>query len=290
MSKAERSSTENLFNHWRRGDAEAGKAMAQRFTDWYYAIAVCRMGEADADGPFRSACSSFSRGVVKVTDSRRLQGWAHGIARKQLHDHTPGGWVKDADLPNAFTRKQSPKATLSWARSHLPEQMQLLESVYRGEPCDTPRAVLTARYELKRWLRDHAKAPFKVVPTDPDPDRTPLPFYESNTMTFAGAELNFELYMLNEEEVCQDIAEFAHYAIALRGGLPQPAEKPRLELREAKPVPAEPRPEGEAPRPTGVENVPYQDQPTGMPFAISLVLLLAFVFAVMALVVNFYGG
>jgi 4'-phosphopantetheinyl transferase EntD len=72
--------------------------MAQRFTDWYFAIAATRLGEDGGDPAFREACTQFSRGVGKVADARRLLGWAHTIARKQIESATPGGRVADADL------------------------------------------------------------------------------------------------------------------------------------------------------------------------------------------------
>ena len=37
--------TQQLFNQWRGGDGQAGQAMAQRFSDWYYAVTTCRLGE-----------------------------------------------------------------------------------------------------------------------------------------------------------------------------------------------------------------------------------------------------
>ena len=33
------------FKRWRSGDADAGVSMAQRFSDWYYAITVMRLGD-----------------------------------------------------------------------------------------------------------------------------------------------------------------------------------------------------------------------------------------------------
>ena len=221
MPKAEQSSAETLFHHWRRGDAAAGKAMAQRFNDWYYAISVSRLGDDAGEPAFRAACSKFSKGVAKVEDPRRLLSWAHGIARKQLTAHSASGRLPDANLPNGFTRRRNPKEILVEARAHLPEAMRQLERAYagRGTP-DDPLDLLKARTALKTWLRVHIDAPFRSTPGDPDPDRAPLPWYEAGLMTNESEESLFELYMLNEPDLCQDIAEFAHYAIALRGGLP----------------------------------------------------------------------
>ena len=46
MSSTDTRSTRELFRAWRSGDGEAGQVMAQRFADWYYAIATSRLGEA----------------------------------------------------------------------------------------------------------------------------------------------------------------------------------------------------------------------------------------------------
>lgn len=236
MPKAHESSTETLFHHWRRGDAGAGKAMAQRFTDWYYAIAVSRLGETSGNAPFRAACARFSQGVVQVTDPRRLLGWAHGIAREEVIDKTGGGRLLDGDDPNAFTRNQRPKALLAQARTAMPKEVGLLERAFAGESTDDPYGVLKARYAVKTWLRDHADVPFRVTPTRADPDRTPIPFYEAGHLRNSQEEVHFELWMLNELEVCQDVAEFAHYAIALRGGLPAASETPQPTTNVPPPV------------------------------------------------------
>jgi hypothetical protein len=316
MATAEQSSTETLFHHWRRGDAEAGKAMAQRFTDWYYAISVARLGETQAEEPFRTACSKFSKGVVKVTDPRRLLGWAHNIARKQLHTRVDGGWITSGDLPNAFSRKRSPTELLLRARTRIPQQMRVLERAYRdGLVPDDPFEVLQARYELKAWLRDQAEAPFRVVPKAPDRDRTPLPFYEAARMDREVEEIHFELYMLNETDVCQDVAEFAHFAIALRGGLPgetpaadasppQGSQRPTspdagksaatvASTPAAKPPPpapaAPPPPAPVAPPPTSQQRVPSEHAPSNTPFTVALVVGLVLLFGVMWALAQYYA-
>ncbi len=264
MPKANESSTETLFHHWRRGDAGAGKAMAQRFTDWYYAISVSRLGELEGERPFRAACSKFSKGVVKVDDPRHLLGWAHNIARKQLHGGNEGGRLPDGDFPNAFTRRQSPKALLVQAREALPDQVELLEATYRGQiPADDPIQVLNARYQVKSWLRDNADIPFKVTPRDADPDRAPLPLYEAGRLANDSEDVHFELYMLSEQEVCQDVAEFAHYAIALRGGL---APLPPGQRRQRRAVPSSPPASSSPPPvPVGVTQPSVRPAPTSAP-------------------------
>lgn len=230
VPRAEQSSPETLFHHWRRGDESAGKAMAQRFTDWYYAMAVSRLGEADGDAAFRAASSKFSKGVMKVEDPRRLLGWAHQIARKQIHALLEDGRPRKADTPNAFSRRRPPSQLLVEARSHIPEAMSLLERVFRGEAGDEdPLKVLKARYSLKSWLRAHMDVPFRVTPHEPDPDRAPLAYYEAGRMQNESEETLFELYMLADQEICQDVAEFAHFAQSLRHGTDGVA--PSAELR-----------------------------------------------------------
>jgi hypothetical protein len=70
-------------------------------------------------------------------------------------------------------------------------------------------------------------------------------------MTTESEESLFELYMLNEPDLCQDIAEFAHYAIALRGGLPNADS-------DTKP----PRPKASLP-----DDVPQGEPPAAAPTA-----------------------
>ncbi len=212
-------STETLFQNWRRGDASAGQAMAQRFTDWFFAISACRLGEGDGEPAFREACSAFSRGVGRVADARRLLGWAHGIVREQVYP-VDGGRRAAGDPPNAWTRKQPPRQLLLHARQAIPDVMALVEPGYRDGRTADPAALLHARYALKAWLKQRFEIPFRVLPERADADRAPLPFYESGHMADENEETHFELYMLTDMEVCQDVAEFAHYAIALRGGLP----------------------------------------------------------------------
>jgi hypothetical protein len=275
MPQAATTGTKHLFKRWRQGDAAAGNAMAQRFTDWYYAIAVCRLGEPQAGEPFRTACSQFSKGVAKVAEARTLHGWAHQIAKTQIRGHLDSGWLHDGDLPNAFSRLASPKQLLMQARTELTAEMRVLESAYTGAgQLNDPITVLRARYALKRWLRQHASAPFKIIPVEPDLDLTPLPFYESAKMTSAREEASFELFMLEEQTICQDIAEFAHFALALRGGLPQSHPKRRVTTAaETAPVPVRTTfPKGL--RDALPQRTPQHNTPLVIAFALGLFFLL----------------
>ena len=223
-------STKDLFRAWRNGDGAAGQVMAQRFADWYYAIATSRLGEADGEAPCQAACGRFGEGIVQVTESRALISWAHDIIKDEL-GKTGRPRVSDGDWPNAYTGGNSPKRLLNDAREELGTEVRLLELVYggtsTGDEVDQlaeslggmPIATLKARYRVKQWLRQNARVPFDVAPDSPILDRAPLPLYESGQMKSAREEEQFEQWMITDLDLCKDIAEFAHFAIALRGGL-----------------------------------------------------------------------
>ena len=244
MPQPDTRTTKQLFREWRSGDRDAGAVMAQRFADWYYAIAVARLGEARGNGPCQAACQRFAEGVVGVKESRSLVPWAHKIIQEELQG--AGGRATDGDEPNAYTNHQSPKSLLLRAREVLPSEVELLELAYTGgdperlealaEPLGgNPLGILRARYTVKQWLRDEAAVPFEVAPDDPVLDRAPLPLYESARMGSPAEEETFEQWMISDIDLCRDIAEFAHFALALRGGLPAdaPAPAPRQERPKA---------------------------------------------------------
>jgi hypothetical protein len=220
MAGTDNRSIKVLFREWRQGDGEAGQIMAQRFADWYYAIATSRLGEEAGKVPCETACSKFGEGVSSVSESRALVGWAHEIIQAELAG--AGARIQDGDAPNAYTGNQKPKTLLCKARTVLPEEVALLETCYRAGSGETmePLPVLKARYKVKQWLRDNCSVPFDVAPDNPVLDRAPMPLYESGRMATPEEESNFEQWMISDLELCKDIAEFAHFAIALRGGLP----------------------------------------------------------------------
>jgi hypothetical protein len=280
----ERRNTRTLFKEWRNGDAEAGQLMAQQVADWYYAIATSRLGEQRGRGPCEAACAAFGAGVAEVTDSRKLVTWAHELIVAEVKKS--GTRAADGDDPSAFTGKQRPKPLLARARVELPAEFRLLEAVY-GADADrsaidqlatplggNPMGILQARYRLKRWLRDRGGIPFEVAPETPVLDRAPLPLYEADRMANTLEEAAFEQWMLTDLDLCKDIAEFAHFAIALRGGVPLPAEKPAPAPRPAEPPP-KPAPE---PKPAVAPPVAPPTQGQGglpwVPIAIGGVLLL----------------
>lgn len=230
MTGADTRTIRQLFKDWRSGSAEAGQQMAQRVADWYYAIATSRLGEQRGKAPCDAACAAFGGGIIQMTESRQVESWAHGLITAEVQK--ADGRARDGDEPSLYTREQRPKPLLVKARRDLPAEVALLEAVY-GQHADrsrieelaaplggNPLGILEARYRVKRWLRDHARVRFDVVPDKPILDRAPLPLYESDRMASTQEEAQFELWMLTDLDLCKDIAEFAHFSIALRGGLP----------------------------------------------------------------------
>ena len=239
-------STKQLFNDWRQGDSVAGQAMAQRFADWYYAITTSRLGETRGREPFDLACQRWGEGIANVTESRALIGWAHEVVLRELEN--AGSRARDGDEPNAYTGERHPKELLCHARRVLPHEVRLLEATYGGRASKqevdslasplggNPIGVLKARYRVKQWMRDKQGVPFDVAPDDPVMDRAPLPLYESGHMATDHEETNFEHWMITDLDLCKDIAEFAHFSIALRGGLPSEAEFTRQQTRANAPA------------------------------------------------------
>lgn len=249
-------STQVLFREWRGGDAEAGQIMAQRFADWYYAISTSRLGESAGRVPCETACARFGEGIVQVTDARELINWAHQIVQTELDK--AGSRARDGDEANAYTGNQSPKTLLAKARGALQAEVELLEATYSGSASPeqieelaaplggNPLGVLKARYRVKQWLRDNAGVPFEVAPDNPVLDRAPLPLYESARMATPEEEASFEHWMISDIDLCKDIAEFAHFSIALRGGLPTEAEVAAAPPAAKKPVPSSNQPAADA--------------------------------------------
>ena len=130
MSDTDTRTTKELFRQWRSGDPEAGQIMAQRFADWYYAIATSRLGESLGRDPCQKACERFGEGVVNVTDVRALVKWAHGLIDEEVKN-VRAERVEDGDEASAYTANKSPKTLLVRARSALPQEVELVETCYR---------------------------------------------------------------------------------------------------------------------------------------------------------------
>lgn len=233
MTNSDTRNIRQLFREWRQGDKAAGSVMAQRFADWYYAVATSRLGEARGSQPCQVACQRFGEGVVEVRESRNLVPWAHGLLKEELAK--AGDRATDGDEPNAYTGNQRPKALLARVRQSLPGEVALLEAVYGRRTAEAevqrlaapfgghPVGVLHARYAVKRWLRDQAGLPMQVAPETPVLDRAPLPLYECAGMAGPEEEATFEQWMITDLDLCRDVAEFSQFALALRGGLPAAA-------------------------------------------------------------------
>lgn len=286
MSAGKSRTVRQLFKEWRSGDAEAGQIMAQRVADWYYAISTSRLGEDRGKQPCDQACAAFGSGIIEVTDSRKVEGWAHEIITAQVRE--AGSRATDGDKPSLYTRNQSPKGLLARARSALPEEVALLEAVYGAqadrsqiaalaEPLGgNPLGILEARYRVKRWLRDNAKVKFDVVPDKPILDRAPLPLYEADRMASTAEESQFELWMLTDLDLCKDIAEFAHFSIALRGGLPAAGATPVPVTKSATDTPAR----ADQPEPPAASGNAGK---IGLVIGVVVVLLILFVLSAVAL-------
>ena len=225
----EEAPTAQLFALWRDGDAEAGEVMAQRFSDWYYAISSSRLGELKGRPPLERACQCFAQGILNVNSADELGPWAHRLLLEEIEavaDRLPGG-----DQPNHLTRERSPTALLLQAKGAFPlEKLRLLSLAYdptfpveevaqRAEGHGGyPLAVLEARYALKRWLQEEEEVPFTELPVEPNLDRAPLPLYEAGRMQSKAEDEHFEQWMLSDLSLCRDVAEFSAFALALRGG------------------------------------------------------------------------
>jgi hypothetical protein len=229
MSQQGQESLPNLFKQWRGGDAVAGQEMARRFSDWYYAITVSRLGEVEGREPLKRSCDRFAREIVQLNSASKLMDWAQGIIQEELT--TAGGRIPGGDFPNALTEKRSPSELLQEAWDELPHgQLHLLAHAYDASyPLDQlvseaeeaggfPIAVLRARLDLKRWLRDSRGVPLAVVPDEPDLDCAPMPIYEAGRMKTPVEEARFERWMLSKFELCRDVAEFAVFSLAIRAG------------------------------------------------------------------------
>ena len=229
MSKQGQTSLPNLYKQWRGGDAVAGQEMARRFSDWYYAITVSRLGEVDGRQPLKRSCDRFAAEIVTLNSASKLMDWAQAIIQEELT--AAGGRIDGGDFPNALTERRSPSELLRAAWSDLPyAQLQLLAHAYDArfpladlqaeaeEAGGFPIAVLRARLELKRWLRDSRGVPLAVVPDEPDLDCAPMPIYEAGRMTTAVEEARFERWMLSRFDLCRDVAEFAVFSLAIRAG------------------------------------------------------------------------
>lgn len=249
--------TQTLFARWRAGDAQAGQAMAQRFSDWYYALTTARLGDARGRPPLERSCVRFQQGILSVGTTNELIDWAHTIVSEEMW--TAGGRVAGGDFPNAMTGGRSPVELTREVAPTLDRGVRaLLAAAYdTSVPHEElvklaegqggyPFAVLEARYALKRALRDAAGIPFTEVPEKPNLDAGPLPLYEGGRFAAPAEEAAFEKWVLSNLSLCKDLAEFSAFALALRAGalaaLPEPPMSPRVAAEIAREVAAEAAP------------------------------------------------
>ena len=226
-----------LYHAWRRGNSEAGQHLAQRYSDWFFAICTNRLGERRGHDVFQNVSRKFGEGIVKVENAEALMPWAHGILTEELLSE--GRRVHDGDVPGAYTRYLYPKSLLHEARSQLPNELALIEAYYRGDSLTDvealaapigglPMALLTARHSLRVWLQSEMQMPFENVSNAPALDLAPLPVYEAGRMQSPAEEAQFEQWLLTDLDLCKNLAEFAHFAIALRGGVPLEVDEEEL--------------------------------------------------------------
>lgn len=257
-----------LFRKWRGGDESAGQEMAQKFSDWYYAISTIRVPGQEGRPPMEAACQSFAQGIITVTRPRALVDWAHDLLERELaqtgyglNDSKPTG----SDNPNAMTRDRSPVELLQNVADQIdPSQRRVLALAYdptvdlsvvdkAADPLGgTPFAMLEARYALKRALKASQDVPFAVVPDQADMDRAPISLYEAHRLA-SGKEISeLEKWLLSDIDLCKDIAEFSAFVHALRGG----ALKAYAELDVPAAVSPEPQPDPTPQPPPAAESEP----------------------------------
>lgn len=221
-------STQDLFNRWKKGDAEAGQDMAQRFSDWYFAVCSARYGEIRSRPALERACQLFAQGIAQVESDRDLEEWAHAILEEELEGL---GGREGSDEPSRLTGQRLPSRLINRAVSEarcslLPllamayDQSVSIEALKRAcqDEGGYPLAVLKARYELKEWLGTHESIPFQVQPSQPNLDYLPLALYESGRLGAAEAR-GFERWLLNDTTLRKDISEFSGISLALHGGV-----------------------------------------------------------------------
>jgi hypothetical protein len=270
---------QQLFRKWRQGDAESGQDMAQKFSDWYYAITTIRVADKSGRQPLEQACQAFAQGIVSVTRPSSLVDWAHDLLERELQAIGRGldaGTATGGDHPNALTKNRSPTSLLQQAVGHLdPAHAQLLAMAYDidqdlaevqavGDAMGgLPFALLDARYALKRALHSAAKVPFSVLPEQADMDRAPISLYEAGRLASAGEIVELEKWLITDIDLCKDVAEFAAFVHALRGGalsgIGTSAAAPAPEPVAQAPAPTPPEasaPEPSAPEPSALDSQP----------------------------------
>lgn len=229
MSETENTKVTELFKQWRSGHLEAGQTLAQRVSDWFYAICSSRYGDELGLPVFQSASRKFGEGIVNVAHSTDLIPWAHGLLCSEIQKN--GLNPTSANVASPYSGGHPPIDLLYAAKTALPSEVELLNAFFTRKPDDEieelaihlggmPGALLHARYTVKQWLKTEYQLPFGITPEKPNIDLFPLPMYEADRMASEGEVSGFEKWMLDNRDLCQDVAEFAPFSSALRAGLP----------------------------------------------------------------------
>ena len=237
--------------------------MAQKFSDWYYAVTTVRVADRSGREPLERACQAFAQGIISVTRPSALVDWAHDLLERELQTIGRGldaGPSPGGDHANGITRNQSPTALIQAAASAVePSHLQLLAHAFdKTTPIERleklgeslgglPFALLDARYSLKRSLQASAEVPFAVVPDAADMDRAPISLYEAGRLASVEEVASLEKWLLTDIDLCKDVAEFAAFVHAMRDGAlsawaVETAPEPTPEPTPEPPAPAVPEP------------------------------------------------
>jgi hypothetical protein len=217
-----------LFKEWRSGKPEAGQQLAQLVSDWFYAICSARFGESGGHHIFQTVSQQFGDGIVGVSHSSELVSWAHGLLLEEISKSDLQSTAENT--ASAYSGGHLPADLLLGVRAAMPSEVALLNAFYSHQEEATvdalaadlgglPGALLHARYAVKGWLKEQHDLPFEVIPDKPNMDLFPLPLYEAGQLKNQQENEGFETWMLDEPDICQDLAEFAPFASALRTGL-----------------------------------------------------------------------
>ena len=229
MSEQTTETVTSLFKNWRAGDAESGQLLAQRVSDWFYAVCSSKYGETQGHAMFQSVSQKFGEGIVSVAHSNDLVSWAHSLLLEEASNSEIS--ISADNEASPYSGGHPPLTLLAKAKSAMPGELELLSAFYAGVADNEiealaldlggmPSALLHSRYSVKSWLKNTYDLPLEVVPEKPNMDLFPLPMYEAGRMTNPSETASFEKWMLDNVDLCQDVAEFAPFASALRAGVP----------------------------------------------------------------------
>jgi hypothetical protein len=186
-------SSHQLFKQWRSGDAEAGKAMAQRFSDWYYAITTARLGDEKGRGPLRARMRRVPAGHRRVAQGEPALDWAHDIVAKEVD--AAGRRNTGGDFPNALHEEpvaHEPRPHGS-GQARRGTDRAAPEGVQRLANADTianlaaksggfPGAGLPGRHALAQALQSEAGIEFTTSPIPRTSTGARCPLYEAGKL------------------------------------------------------------------------------------------------------------